>query len=771
MLFWWRLGALLFADVKDILAFITVYVFVVTVESTRVYKGSSFSLMHTQIFTVFLMSFLVCGSVEAADWSHWRGPYQTGVSPETGLVSEWSLEGRNLVWQAAFTGRSTPIVQGGRVYVIGRTGKDVTEQEHVACFDAETGELIWEHKFNVFHTTIPFNRVGWANLAGDPQTGYIYAHGVQGMFICYDRDGKIVWSRSLTEEFGRISGYGGRTNTPFVHGDLVVLSYLNTSWGNQAPPRHRFFGFDKLTGDVVWVSNPGGPPKDTTYSTPILMRVNGRELLVSGAADGAVYALEYATGRKIWGFNLSQRGLNSSVVAEGNYVYASHSEENHDTAALGRVVCIDATGSGDVTETHEVWRYEGQTVGYTSPVLHEGKLYVVDNSANVHCLDAKTGKLLWEHSVGTVGKGSPVLGDGKLYAPEVNGGFHIIDVSGDKPVPLDQKRIERDNGVHAEIYGSPAISNGRVYFTTEDALYCLGTSGTHSAHAMAGSTMKASGPTFDASLPPVRIQVRPAEIAVQPGSEVTYTAHLFNELGQEMWQTGGVWGLKEITGMPGDGTITVGDRPNGQTGTVVVKAGGFEGTSRLRVIPNLPYGETFEAAKLGTFPSFWIGAAGKFKVVEMDGGKVLMKPPAARALHRSYVYIGSPEASGYTIQADLMGTRDRRMRSDAGLISHRYTMHLLGNHQRLQVMSWASDLRMAKTIDFAWDEDVWYTMKMKVEQEADKTVVLGKVWKRGTDEPADWTIRAEDPLPNREGSPGIYGYSPSNVYYDNIKVW
>ena len=85
--------------------------------------------------------------------------------------------------------------------------------------------------------------------------------------------------------------------------------------------------------------------------------------------------------------------------------------------------------------------------------------------------------------------------------------------------------------------------------------------------------------------------------------------------------------------------------------------------------------------------------------------------------------------------------------------------------------SWASDLRMAKTIDFEWEVDTWYTMKLAVEQEADKTIVLGKVWKRGTDEPSEWTIRAEDPLPIRNGSPGIYGYSPTNVYYDNIKVW
>ena len=94
-----------------------------------------------------LFSLLFCSSLlgsisEASDWTHWRGPMQNGASPETGLISSWSLDGENLIWRREFIGRSTPIIVNGRVYVIGRTGKDITEQEHIACFDAETGDLI-----------------------------------------------------------------------------------------------------------------------------------------------------------------------------------------------------------------------------------------------------------------------------------------------------------------------------------------------------------------------------------------------------------------------------------------------------------------------------------------------------------------------------------------------------------------------------------------------------------------------------------------------------
>ena len=411
----------------------------------------------------------------AGDWPTWRGPNQDGTSAETGLISTWSVEGENLLWQADFIGRSTPIVLNDRVYVIGRVGSDTTEQERIACFDAETGELIWNYQFNVFHTTISFNRVGWTSPVGDSETGNIYVHGVQGLFFCFDKDGNILWSHSLTEEYGRISGYGGRVHTPIIAGDLVVVSYLNSGWGGQAATRHRYFAFDKRTGELIWVSTPGGRPLDTTYSTPVVANINGQQLIIGGNADGGIYAMKQNTGEMVWGFTLSQRGINTSVIVSGTKVYASHSEENIDNTEMGRIVCIDATGTGDVTQTHELWHHDAVNVGYTSPTLNAGRLYIVDNSANLHSLNADTGEIHWSHSIGKVGKGSPVWADGKLYVTEVNGTFAILQPNEGTCESLSIQEISRAEEDHyVEIYGSPAIADGRIYFTTEERLYCIG---------------------------------------------------------------------------------------------------------------------------------------------------------------------------------------------------------------------------------------------------------------------------------------------------------
>jgi outer membrane protein assembly factor BamB len=75
-----------------------------------------------------------------------------------------------------------------------------------------------------------------------------------------------------------------------------------------------------------------------------------------------------------------------------------------------------------------------------------------------------------------------------------------------------------------------------------------------------------------------------------------------------------------------------------------------------------------------------------------------------------------------------------------------------------------------KSVPFPWDPDVWYTMKLRVDQQGDKALVRGKVWKRGEPEPAEWTVTAEDPHPVRSGSPGLYGFSPVDIQYDNVKV-
>jgi outer membrane protein assembly factor BamB len=114
--------------------------------------------------------------------------------------------------------------------------------------------------------------------------------------------------------------------------------------------------------------------------------INGIRQLIAANADGWVYGMKAETGEKIWGFQLSKRGLNASVVVRTTRSMPCTARTTSTINSMGRVVCIDATGEGDVTKTHEVWRKEGFRAGYASPALAEGRLYALDNGGTLICL-------------------------------------------------------------------------------------------------------------------------------------------------------------------------------------------------------------------------------------------------------------------------------------------------------------------------------------------------------------------------------------------------
>ena len=112
---------------------------------------------------------------------------------------------------------------------------------------------------------------------------------------------------------------------------------------------------------------------------------------------------------------------------------------------------------------------------------------------------------------------------------------------------------------------------------------------------------------------------------------------------------------------------------------------------------------------------------------------------------------------------------------DIGLIAQRYTLDLMGAYQKLQIRSWVPVMRMAKSVDFSWQPDVWYRMKFRVGVEEidgeQRAILRGKVWPRDQAEPEAWTIEAMDESPNLSGSPGLYGNAKdAELHLDNIRV-
>jgi outer membrane protein assembly factor BamB len=722
-------------------------------------------------FSIFLnlgLSLFLLAPAPGNDWTEWRGPARDGISAEKNLPTSWSPAGQNLAWKAPFGGRSAPIVMNNRVYLQNTAGKGELEQERVMCFNADTGKLLWEHKFNVYLSDVPPHRVGWASPVGDPATGNVYAFGVGGTLLSLSRDGKVVWERSLGEDFGLLTTHGGRTVSPIIDGDLVIISGVTFQWGQHARGAHRFMAFDKKTGETVWVSAPGGRPYDTTYAAPIIVNVNGTRLLIQGASDGVVHAIKPQTGEPVWKYEISKRGLNTGAVVHGTTAILTHSEENLDSSEMGMMVAVDATAKGDIKKEQVKWSTYGWQGGFSSPVLDGDRLYQLDNSANLAAFDVNTGKQLWLKNLGTIQKASPVWADGKLYVGTENGKMFILKPSATGCEILDEDQLGT-GALPEPIIASVAIANGRVFVVSDSNLYAIGKR-SNSTTSQAPPVEGLPNPNRAAT----HVQVVPTELILKPGDKVNFRVRLFDERGTFIREEpAATWSLDQLKGEVANGQFIAAPDAIPQAGLVKATVGGITGSASVRVFPPLPWSNDFEAMALNSVPATWVNATLKFAVRDLNGNKVLVKTTEGSSLlSRARAYFGPSDWSNYTVEADINATQKRRQQGDAGVIAQRYNLVLYGNSQMLHLEPWQPETKRTVTIPFAWKPDTWYRMKLQVENLPDgKVRARGKVWLATETEPAAWMIERIDPIPNRQGAPGIFGSALAELYFDNVKVY
>ncbi len=722
------------------------------------------------IFLNFFVAFILVGSASTAalagDWAEWRGPARDGISPEKGLPTKWSPTGDNLAWKVPFGGRSAPIVVGNRVYLQNTAGKGQLEQERVMCFDADTGKLIWEHRFNVYLSDVPAHRVGWASPVGDPSSGNVYVFGVGGTLLALNNQGKVLWERSLGEDFGLLTTHGGRTVSPIIDGDIVIISGVTFQWGQHGRGAHRFMAFDKKNGETIFISAPGGRPYDTTYAPPIIANVNGTRLLIQGASDGVTHAIKPQTGEPVWKYEISKRGLNTGVVVHGTTAILTHSEENLDSSEMGMMVAVDAGSKGEIKKEQTKWRIYGWQGGFSSPVIDGDRLYHVDNGANIAAFDVASGKKLWLQNLGTIQKASPVLADGKLYVGTENGKFFILEPSATGAKVLDEDQLGT-SAVPEAIIASPAISNGRVFLVSDTTLYAIGRKKSQSQNAPAPVTVVSTGPAS-------HVQIVPTELILKPGSKVNFRVRLFDAQGNFIREEpAATWSLDQIKGTITNGELSVAPDAIAQAGVVKATVGGITGNAGVRVFPPLPWTENFDALAVNTIPPTWVNSTLKFTVREVNGNKVFVKTTEGSSLlSRARAYFGPSDLANYTVEGDVFATVRRRQQGDAGVIAQRYVLALYGNSQKLHLEPWQPETERTVTIPYAWKAETWYRLKLEVENLPDgKVRARGKVWAVGESEPLAWMIERIDPIPNRQGAPGIFGNALAEIYFDNLKVY
>jgi outer membrane protein assembly factor BamB len=710
--------------------------------------------------------------ISLGDWPEQRGPNRDGISRETGLIDRWALNGQNFLWRVPFGGRSTPIVMGNRVYVQIPSARGVDLQERVTALDVDTGKVIWEYKYNLYQSDVPAHRIAWASPAADPETGNIYALSGGAEVMALNRDGKLLWQRSFGEEYAAFTTHGGRTMSPLVDGDLVIVSAAVSNWGGNANRSHRIIALDKKTGETVYVANPGGRPYDTAYAAPMIATINGMRQFIVGLGDGGIHAIKPQTGEKIWSFVAAKRAINTGVVVKDNNVIVSHGDENLDVNELGMIAAVDGSQTGDIKAPK--WAVKGTEFAFSSPLIDGNRVYQIDGSSNLKAYDVETGKELWSQQLGTLQKAPPVFADGKIYVGTDNGKFFIVRPRADGAeilssvlLPESKNSCCGSEGTPEQILGGAAISRGRIFFISSDAIYAIGPKQAKTATGFA-----VDEPAQVGQGDPSYLQIVPAELVLKPGQKVNLRARLFDNKGRFLREERAAWSLDGLKGTVDGGVFTVASDPVEQAGLIKATFGGITGEARARVVHPLPWKEGFDSYADGAVPPGWVNAvAGKISIVTLDGQKVLQKAPDNTIFKRIRAFIGPVDWSNYTFEADVRASMQRRQMGDVGITAQRYSLVLYGNSQKLKLEPWEPETTRTVTVPFTWKENAWYRLKLRVENMPDgKVHAQGKAWPVGQPEPAAWMIDKVDPIGNRQGAPGLFIDAQFGAYLDNFTL-
>jgi outer membrane protein assembly factor BamB len=332
------------------------------------------------------------------------------------------------------------------------------------------------------------------------------------------KDADIIWVYDMMDELG-VFPHNASNSSPLIVGDLVYVCTSNgQDWTHvniPSPLSPSFIALNKRTGEFAGEDDAGIGPRiyHGQWSSPSHGVVNGRDQVFFGGGDGWLYAFDAkpASGddtsllKTIWKFDCNPpeykvdkdgrpikypaaegpSEINATPVFWKNRVYVPIGQDPEHGEGVGRLVCVDATKTGDVTGSGLIWDYKGihRSISTVSIDPESGLLFVGDFSGFVHCLDAETGKLHWTHDMKAHMWGSTLVADGKVYVGDEDGDFVVLAAA-------REKKVLSETNLNSPVYSTPIVANGVIYVASNSHLYAFYDAAAGSATDQPGTAVK-----------------------------------------------------------------------------------------------------------------------------------------------------------------------------------------------------------------------------------------------------------------------------------------
>lgn len=424
------------------------------------------------------------GPAAAGDWLQFRGPNNSGVSSQSQAPSQWS-DTKNLAWTQKIPGYgwSSPIVVGDKVIVTTAVSEkqkrpkpasfpmfgdvkppDAVYRWAIHCLDRNTGKTLWSQ---VALERRPRIGVTFGNTyasetpVSDGERVYAY-FGMHGVY-CYNLDGKGLWQRDLGT-FKMLMNWG-TGSSPALDGDRLFVLCDNDEKSFLA-------ALDKKTGKDLWQVSRDDK---SGWTTPFVWRNQVRTEIVAAGCN-AIRSYDPADGKVLWELKRpagsSMSFVTATPVGDENTLYVAAGSK----AGSSPLWAVKAGASGDISlkrgQTSNagiVWSNTKACPPMASPLLYKNHLYIVtQNSCILMCLDARTGKEIYKERLHGAKSftSSPWVHDGKLYCLDEDGHTFVIEAG-------PEFKLLGKNEIKDMFWSTPALSRDALYLRGADRLYCI----------------------------------------------------------------------------------------------------------------------------------------------------------------------------------------------------------------------------------------------------------------------------------------------------------
>ena len=399
---------------------------------------------------LFAATLLVLGAVSLGgqspsfDWPQWRGPDRSGLSKETGLLSQWPRSGPTLAWSAAMLGAGygSVAIQGDRVYVQGMRNN----QSVVSVLNRADGKLVW---VRVLGPAGNNDRGPGPRSTPTIDGDRVYALSETGDLACLRAaDGMVIWQRNILKEFKGENPNWLLSESPLIDGDHVIATPGGRGAGVVA--------LDKMSGKTVWVSKELSD--GAGYSSPIVADVGGVRTIMTFTAEAGV-GVRASDGKLMWRNSSASNGtanIATPVYSDGKVFFTS------SYGAGGALLGLRA--SGNEVRAQEIYFTRDMRNHHGGVVLVNGYIYGYNDSI-LACLEFSSGKMVWRDR--SVGKGAITYADGHLYILSEDNVVGLVEAT-----PAGYREKGRfsiaDQGLPS--WAHPVVSGGRLYIRNQGTL-------------------------------------------------------------------------------------------------------------------------------------------------------------------------------------------------------------------------------------------------------------------------------------------------------------